>query len=202
MTSYRELTVAAFLDAVAAPEPAPGGGVAAATTTALAAGLVAMAARFSHSRVGDADEIAERADALRERALTLADEDAAAYAGVLAAYRLPRAAEDRREQIKDALERACEVPLQIAEVAAEVATLAADIGARGNPNLTGDAATGAQLAVAAVRSATGLVLINAGHGDLGPRPVERAGHLVAVAETVAEATADGLASGHRGDADP
>jgi formiminotetrahydrofolate cyclodeaminase len=185
LTSYRELTVGAFLAAVAAPEPAPGGGGAAAVTTALGAGLVAMAARFSRSRIGDADEIAVRADALRERALALADDDAAAYLRVLEAYRLPKDAGGRSERIKDALEHACAVPLQIAEGAAEVATLAADIGTRGNPNLTGDAATAAHLAVAATRSATGLALINVRLGDLGPGPVERAGDLVAAAEAAA-----------------
>jgi formiminotetrahydrofolate cyclodeaminase len=186
LTRYRELTVAAFLDAVAAPEPAPGGGGAAATATALGAALVAMAARFSHTHTGAAEEIAARADSLRERALALADEDAAAYTRVLEAYRIPKDTGGRREQIKDALRRACQVPLEIAEGAAEVATLAADIGTRGNPNLMGDAATAVHLAVAATRSATGLALINARLGDLGPEPVKRADDLVAIAETAAE----------------
>jgi methenyltetrahydrofolate cyclohydrolase len=199
-TSYGELTVAAFLDAVAAPRPAPGGGVAAATTTALAAGLVAMAARFSRSHLGDADEadaIAARADSLRVRALALADQDATVYASVLAAYRLPKDTEDRRERIRAALRRACEVPLEIATGAAEVATLAADVGARGNPNLTGDAATAVHLAVAAVRAATGLARINARLGDLGSEPVERAAGLAAAAEAAAGrlVTADRLAAG-------
>jgi formiminotetrahydrofolate cyclodeaminase len=176
------MTVAAFLAAVAAPEPAPGGGAAAATTAAMAAGLVAMAARLSRSVRHDAGEIAVRADALRERALALADDDAAAYARVLETYRLPKDAYGRREQLKTALERACEVPLEIAEGAADVAGLAADIGVRGNPNLVGDAATGAHLAVAAARSAAGLVRINARLGGLGPEPGKRANDLVTVAE--------------------
>lgn len=178
---YRELTVAAFAEAVAARESAPGGGAAAAVTAALGAGLVAMASRFS--RLADADEIAARADVLRERGLTLADNDVAAYADVLAAYRLPKEAGGRRERIEDALRRACQVPLEIADAAAEVAELAADVAARGNPNLTGDAATAGHLAVAATRSAAGLVRINARLGDLGPEPVVRADALVAVAES-------------------
>jgi methenyltetrahydrofolate cyclohydrolase len=182
LTPYRELTVAAFAEAVAAPEPAPGGGAAAAATAALGAALVAMAARFSRSQLDDADEIAARADSLRERALELADEDAAAYAGVLTAFRLPKDADGRRERVKDALQRACEVPREVAEGAAEVATLAAGVGARGNPNLAGDAATAAHLAVAATRSTLDLVLINARLGDLGTEPVKRAGNLMAVAE--------------------
>jgi methenyltetrahydrofolate cyclohydrolase len=182
LTPYRELTLAAFAEAVAAPEPAPGGGAAAAAAAALGAGLVAMAARFSRSRIDDADRIAARADALRERALALADEDAAAYAAVLEAYRLPKDTDGRRGRIGIALKRACEVPIAIAEGAAEVATLAADVGERGNPNLAGDAATAVHLTAAATRSAARLVRINARLGDLGPEPVARADDLTGVAE--------------------
>lgn len=142
-----------------------------------------MAARFSRGHIDEAERIAGRADSLRERALALADDDVAVYADVLAAYRLPKDAGGRREQIRDALERACRVPLEIADAAAEIAALAADVAARGNPNLNGDAVTATHLAAAAARSATALVLINARLGDLGPEPVERAGASSAAAET-------------------
>jgi formiminotetrahydrofolate cyclodeaminase len=88
--SYREQPLEQFLDRLASDEPAPGGGSVAAVTAAMAAGLVAMAARLSAARVDNADGIAEAADGIRRRALTLADEDAAAYGRVLAAYRRPR----------------------------------------------------------------------------------------------------------------
>jgi formiminotetrahydrofolate cyclodeaminase len=178
---YRELSVAAWLQAVAAPEPTPGGGGAAAFTAALSAALVAMAARFS--RADDADEIAARADELRERVLALADEDALAYRAVLASYRLPHDTEGRRDRIKQTLRRASDVPLEIAGGAAEVAVLGADIGERGNPNLAGDAATAVHLAVAAARSAAELILINTRLGGLDPGPGERAAALVGTAES-------------------
>ncbi|WP_395106358.1 cyclodeaminase/cyclohydrolase family protein [Actinomadura sp. SCN-SB] len=183
--AYRDMTVAGWLDAVAAAEPAPGGGGAAAFTAALGAALVAMAARFAPASYGRAGDIAARADALRERALTLAEEDATAYRAVLEAYRLPKDTEGRRDRIGKALARACEVPLEIAEGAAEVAALGADIGEHGNPNLIGDAATGVHLAVAAVRSAAGLVRINARLGDLGTGPGDRARALLRAAESAA-----------------
>ena len=66
-----------FLERLASAEPAPGGGSAAAVTAAVAAGLVAMAARLSDGRLDDADAIAATADGLRRRALALADDDAA-----------------------------------------------------------------------------------------------------------------------------
>lgn len=177
-----ELTLAAWLDAVAAPTPTPGGGGAAATTTALAAALVAMAARIARDADG-APEIAERVDAIRGRALELAVEDAAAYTRVLGAYRLPEGSPGRWEQITTALEEASCVPLEIAESAAEVARLAADIAERGKDALLGDAATAAHLAVAAARSAAGLVAINARYGELGPLTPDRARAAVSTAES-------------------
>ncbi len=79
-----------FLDLLAARVPAPGGGGAAAVTGALAAGLVAMAARFSEAQLPAAADVAQQADRLRARAAGLADQDAAAYGAVLDAYKLPR----------------------------------------------------------------------------------------------------------------
>jgi formiminotetrahydrofolate cyclodeaminase len=51
-----------FLEAVAADTPAPGGGSVAAVVVAMAAGLTAMAARFSVGRWDDAQGVAARAD--------------------------------------------------------------------------------------------------------------------------------------------
>ena len=73
----------AFLDQLAARTPTPGGGGAAAVTGALAAGLVAMAARFSVRQLTGADDLADRADELRRRATDLVDLDARAYQAVL-----------------------------------------------------------------------------------------------------------------------
>src|SRR5918994_6163160 len=62
-----------FLESVAAATPAPGGGSSAAVTAALAAALVEMAARLASSdRAAGQGGAAERAGALRARALRLA----------------------------------------------------------------------------------------------------------------------------------
>lgn len=166
--SYRHLSLEGFLDAVAARTPAPGGGGAAAVTIAMAAGLVAMAGRFS-AELPDAAAYADRADMLRERALTLADEDARAYGAVLAAYRLPREpVQPRRERIQAALRGAAGPPARIAEAGAEVASLAADLAERGNRNLRGDAMAAALLADAAVRASVRLARLDMELADSGP----------------------------------
>ena len=84
MSSFLDEPVRGFLDQVAARTPAPGGGGAAAVTGAMAAGLVAMAARFSARQLPEAGDLAEEADRLRYMASQLVDMDARAYTRVLA----------------------------------------------------------------------------------------------------------------------
>jgi methenyltetrahydrofolate cyclohydrolase len=157
VTSSVDEPVRDFLDRLAARTPTPGGGGAAAVTAALAAGLVAMAARFSVSRLPGAGDLAVRADDLRRRAADLADLDARAYQAVLDAP---------PGQRREALLGAAAVPLEISEIGARVAEMARQVAEAGNPNLRGDAVTGALLAVASARSAACLVDINVGLGGL------------------------------------
>jgi formiminotetrahydrofolate cyclodeaminase len=149
------LTLGELLDRFAARTPAPGGGAGAALTCALAAALAEMAARFAGREAE-----AARAGALRLRALELADADAAGYAPVLEAMRLPRESPMRTARLHAALSSAADVPLAVAEAAAEVAALARSLAGSGSPHLAGDALTGAELADAAARAAARLVLIN------------------------------------------
>lgn len=184
-----------FLEQVAARTPTPGGGGVAAVTTALAAGLVAMAARFSAAQLPAAVGLAEQADQLCGRAAGLADRDAAAYGAVLAAYRVPKGDDgsERRERIGAALHDATTTPLEIAEIAARVAELAADLAAQGNPNLRGDATVAAHLAEAAARSAAALVSINMTAGDLPAELAGRAARAVAVAQAAVARVSPGQA---------
>ena len=165
--------------------PAPGGGGASAVTAALAAGLVAMAARFTTAQLPAAGTIGEQADRLRHRVAGLADEDATAYQAVLDAFALPRGAAGRRERIRDTLHGAATVPLEIAEVAAQVGQLATGVAADGNPNLRGDAITAAYLAEASARSAAALVDVNVRLGSLPADLSQRAARAVAAAHVAA-----------------
>jgi methenyltetrahydrofolate cyclohydrolase len=182
-----DLSVRVVLERLASREPAPGGGGAAALTCALAAGLVAMAARFSDARLPAAADVARQADELRERAASLADDDAAAYRAVLDAYRLPKGGDggQRRARIAAALDGAARVPLQIAELAARVAGLGAGVAAGGNPSLRGDIVAAAHLAEASARSAAALVDINVALGRLPGDLSRRAASAVAAAQAAA-----------------
>jgi methenyltetrahydrofolate cyclohydrolase len=165
LDSFLDKPVRDFLDQLAARTPTPGGGGAAAVTGAMAAGLVAMAARFSVSQLPGAGDLADQADELRLMAAQLADMDAQVYAAVLAT---------RGPERKEALLAAAMVPLEIAAIGARVAALAVRVAEGGNPNLRGDVVTGALLAAASARSAACLVDINVRLGGLDPELSRRA----------------------------
>jgi formiminotetrahydrofolate cyclodeaminase len=163
----------------------------------MAAGLVAMAARFSVKQLPEAGDLADQADKLRRRAADLAEMDARAYTAVLDVFRRRGDADQGREaQRREALLAAATVPLEIAEIGARVAELAVRLAQDGNPNLRGDAVTGAVLAAASARSAACLVDLNVGLGGLDAELSQRAARAVADADNAADQV---LNTGRAGD---
>lgn len=118
---------------------APACGSAAAVTVGLAAALAGKVARRSHAQLPDADQIAGRADELRQRAGELAGADAAAVTAMIHG--------------SGPAPQARSLPVEIGEVAAEVVQLAARLAAHGNPALHADA-VGAEHLAQAARAAT------------------------------------------------
>ncbi|MGI8521336.1 MAG: cyclodeaminase/cyclohydrolase family protein [Actinomycetota bacterium] len=153
--NYLELPLERFLEILAAREPVPGGGGAAAVSVALGAALAAMAARYSSGRLDDAGELARKADELRVEVQSLIEKDAAAYSRVLEIYR-----SEERSGLGEALSVAADVPLSIAIAGAAVAEIGVVIAEHGNPNLRGDAVTAVLLAESGARAASLLVNLN------------------------------------------
>lgn len=177
-------TVDGFLARIAERTPAPGGGGACAVGIAMAAALVAMAARFSGGQLPDADALASRADELRAQALPLVQADADAYGAFLEAMR--DKSDGREQRIRAASQAACDVPLQMTELAAQVGELAALVAGEGNPRLVGDANTAALFCAAAGRAAAHLVATNVTASGLAPALTERAEHNAGEAARAAE----------------
>lgn len=165
-------TIEQFLDHLASGEPVPGGGAAAALAVAAGAALVAMVCRLTIGREKyrahqDAMTAAlQRAEQIRSRALRLYADDTAAYSAVMAAYRLPRGAEEERAaraaRIEAAMKGATEVPLRTVDLAAQVIELCAGIVDGANPNALGDLAVGALSARTALEGSAINVRINLG----------------------------------------
>ncbi|MGZ4150205.1 MAG: cyclodeaminase/cyclohydrolase family protein, partial [Actinomycetota bacterium] len=113
-----EHRIDAWLEALASNTPTPGGGAFAALSAAAGAALIAMTARLTigKERYAEAEgrmhEVAGEADEARADLLALADRDAVAFDGVMAAYRMARETEDEKAQrlhaLQTALERAAE----------------------------------------------------------------------------------------------
>jgi formiminotetrahydrofolate cyclodeaminase len=164
--AVRDQTIGKWLDALASPTPAPGGGAAAALNAAVGAALIEMACnltigrpRYAQQEAGMRAALAE-ATKLRSRALHLAAADVEAFGAVSEAYKLPKETDEQRqtrtERIERALVGATEVPLNTAVLAGEVLQLARRILDGTNVNVLADVVA----AAIAARAALEVALIN------------------------------------------
>ncbi len=159
-----------LLGQLEAPAPSPAGGTAAALAAAAAASLVIMVARGSRSWP-EGPHTAAAAEQLRERLLTLGNDDAAAIKDMLDALREPHDDPNRQQ----ALLQAAGVPCEIAQQAAEVAQLAHDAARNGSRVMAADASVALILAEAATRAAALIVTTNTTHfrNDIDPADAKR-----------------------------
>ena len=159
-----------FLDDLAAATPTPGGGSAAAHAGAMGAALVVMVARLTVGKKKFAavedqmTEILNQAERLRCELTAAVDEDAAAFEGVMAAFKLPKDMPGQEKKRTDAIERAtlraAQVPLSVAQKSVSVMALAERAVALGNLNAISDGASASAMARAALTSAGYNVRIN------------------------------------------
>jgi formiminotetrahydrofolate cyclodeaminase len=148
----------------------PAGGSVAALAGALAAALGEMMSSLTEGRQKFASvdfkvrQIHARLSKCRNQLRMLVQEDSTAFMSLLDALKLPKGSEkqeiERGEAIDRATRIATETPLRIARAAAEVLENLRVLVEVGNPNARCDAATGAQMAYASLKSAQYNVLEN------------------------------------------
>lgn len=186
-SEFGELTVSEFIQAVAGESPTPGGGSVSSLIAGLSAALVGMvgsltAARLQAKSTGDRDgyskkpccqdtdslrlmlDMVSTANRLQRSFLALADEDSAAYDRVIAAYRLPKTADEEKQArslaIQDALKGACLVPAQVVKLALEVLRLTEVMAEHGMKSAMSDVAVACLAAWVGMKGAYFNVRIN------------------------------------------
>ncbi len=160
----KEQSLEEYLAAVAAATPTPGGGSVSAVVAALGVALARMVAGLARDKKGyedaqdDLRRLEARAAPLQERLMGLAEKDSRAYDAVVAAMRIPKAADAERasrvEALQAAYKEATEVPLETMEACGEAIELAALAVEKGNRGATTDAAVAVLLAEAGLRGAS------------------------------------------------
>ena len=170
MSRFVDRQLSGFLDALASPEPTPGGGTAAAIAGAMGASLLMMVAGLAKSRTGTEEERVALSEAraaltgVRERLVALADTDSEAFNQVMAAYRLPKTSDAdkaaRKEAIQQGLKAATTAPLDTLRAASDGLRLGRVVKEHGNPSADSDVDVGIGLLRAAADGAAANVRIN------------------------------------------
>ena len=160
-----EETCLNFTNRLAAREPVPGGGGAAALIGALAAALCSMAGNYStdkKSAEGHEDELRaaiDKAEELRMRLLALVDADAEAFAPLAAAWRLPKD-EVGKAALQQATLDACVAPMDMLQSCAELVPPLETIRRYGAKSLQSDVGCAASALAAALECAGMNLLVN------------------------------------------
>jgi glutamate formiminotransferase/formiminotetrahydrofolate cyclodeaminase len=155
-----------FIEQLAAPTAAPGGGCASAATGAMAAALGGMVAGMSRGKKAYLQYENQLSDAMarlagiREELKASIDADAASFNEVMAAFKRAKSDPKAQHEVDAALKKATSVPLVVAERAREVVKVMEGLRAITNPKMASDLTVGIALAAAAQAGALANVEIN------------------------------------------
>jgi glutamate formiminotransferase/formiminotetrahydrofolate cyclodeaminase len=157
-----------FIEQLAAPTAAPGGGCASAAAGAMAAALGSMVAGMSRGKKAYVQYESQLSDAIarlaeiREELKASINADAASFNEVMAAFKKVREHPEAQSEVEAALKKATSVPLAVAERSSEVGKVLEGLRPITNPKMASDLAVGISLARAAVDGALANVEINLG----------------------------------------
>ena len=155
----KKASIEEYLGRLGSGDPTPGGGAAAALSSAQGAALVMMVANLTIGKPEYAEFEELNKDVLGEAEVLLqsltdgADNDADAFGKVSAAYALPKDDENRAAEIASASVLAAEAPLMVMEDSLAALRLAAKLKGRSNKNLESDIYVAALCLYAGIKSA-------------------------------------------------
>ena len=163
-----ERSLTSFVDLMAAKEPVPGGGGAAAAVGALGAALCMMVGNYTTGKKkyaayeADVQRIMREADALQKQLIEQVNADAEAFEPLSRAYAIPKEHPDREKVLEEATVQACAAPMEMVRCTAKVIDLLDEMQEKGSVMLISDVGCGALLCRAALESAAMNVFINTG----------------------------------------
>ena len=155
---FRKKSIEEFAEELGSGKPTPGGGAAAALESALGSSLVMMVANHTIGKPKYAEfeelnkDVLAEAEAIRDRLLAGMDRDAEAFAGLLAAWRMPEGS-DKDAVMFSASVEATEAPLAVMEDSLAALRLAATLMGRSNANLESDLLAAAHSLTAGLQTA-------------------------------------------------
>ena len=163
-------SVRGFVDETSRDSAVPGGGSVAALLGAVAGALGSMVANLTVGKKGyeacdeEMKEAAVRSQTMKDFFVKAVDDDSRAFAGVMAAMRLPRKNDDekrrRQAMIESATQQAVSVPLSVMEHCHDYLDTLETVAQKGNTNSLSDAGVAARCLEAAAAGALLNVLIN------------------------------------------
>ena len=157
-----------FVEQLAAPTAAPGGGSASAAAGAMAAGLGAMVAGMSRGKKAylqyerEFSEAIRRLAEIREELKAAIDADAASFNEAMGAFKKLKENPDAQSELDTAMKKATTIPLAVAELSKEVRDILEALRPITNPKMASDVTVGLALAGAAIEGALANVEINLG----------------------------------------
>ena len=161
-----ELSCREFSEQLASKEPVPGGGGAAALVASAAASLCSMAAGLTAGKKrflpfeDDLKRILTASDELRERFLSLIEEDASAFSRLSKAYSLDRSLPENADVFRAATLDAAKVPFELLRRGCDLVTLLEDLREKCSVLLLSDVGCAAAALKGAMESAGMNVFVN------------------------------------------
>ena len=159
-THFKNQTLQKYLDQLASREPVPGGGSAAALTSALGAGLISMVVHYSLGKNKSAivekefKKTLKKSEAIRKELLDLAEIDSQAYLNLMKSWKQDfKAQQIAKTKARQAPEKVCRLSSQAIELTPFLVSF-------GNPHLLSDVQVAIELLLAGYSSAIIMVKIN------------------------------------------
>ena len=155
-----------FATSLAAKEPVPGGGGAAALVGALGVALCSMVGNYTAGKraYADVEDDVQRmlgeAEGVRRRLIEFVQEDADAFMPLSQAYAIPRDDPKRAEVLEECTKMACDAPLEMMRQTVKAIALLEEMGQKGSRMLLSDIGCGALLCRAALEAASLNVYVN------------------------------------------